>query len=218
MKHEVQAGRGGRREQVPAVSTVANGKFPATLTPSGNSFAYTLSYAGLEGATQQAHIHFGQKSVYGGISVFLCSNLGNGPAGTQACPASPATVTGTIDADDVIGPAGQGIAAGEIGEHVRAMRAGATYANVHSSKFPGGEVRSQLVTSGPDGWAACASPTAGPSRATVPRPSTIVSGGWHREPLSEWHRLLLRGRWIPGGPVRERGIARRASQAGGGRG
>ena len=35
--------------------------------------------------------------VNGGISVFLCTNLGNGPAGTQACP-QEGTVTGTFTA------------------------------------------------------------------------------------------------------------------------
>ena len=39
-------------------------------------FSYRLGYAGLEGNVTQAHIHFGQKSVTGGVSVFLCSNLG----------------------------------------------------------------------------------------------------------------------------------------------
>jgi hypothetical protein len=43
--------------------------------------------------------------------VFLCTNLGNGPAGTQACPAAPATITGTLRPADVIGPTGQGITA-----------------------------------------------------------------------------------------------------------
>ena len=131
-------------EEVPAVSTTGNGAFRATVTPSGDGFAYRLTYAGLEGAVSQAHIHLGQPAVNGGISVFLCSNLGNGPAGTQACPPPPATVTGTIDAADVIGPAGQGIAPGEIDELMRAIRAGVTYANVHSSLFPGGEIRGQV--------------------------------------------------------------------------
>ena len=62
---------------------------------------WELSYADLEGAVQQAHIHFGQKGVNGRISVFLCTNLGNGPAGTQPCPAPPATISGTIVAADV---------------------------------------------------------------------------------------------------------------------
>ncbi len=66
------------------------------------------------------------------------------PAGTQACPPSPATVTGTLTAANVVGPAGQGIAAGEFAELIRAIRAGKTYANVHSTKFPGGEIRSQI--------------------------------------------------------------------------
>jgi hypothetical protein len=53
-------------------------------------------------------------------------------------------VTGTIVPTDVIGPVGQGIAAGEFDELVAAMRAGRAYANVHSTKFPGGEVRGQI--------------------------------------------------------------------------
>ena len=44
----------------------------------------------------------------------------------------------------MIGPTGQGIDPGQYGELLRAIRAGATYANVHSSKYRGGEVRAQL--------------------------------------------------------------------------
>ena len=76
--------------------------------------------------------------------MFLCTNLGNGPAGTQACPPAPATVSGTIRPADVIGPAGQGITAGEFDELVDAIRAGMTYANVHTTERPGGEIRAQL--------------------------------------------------------------------------
>ncbi len=131
-------------EEVPSVSTIAGAEVKAEVNRAGTELRYRLRYRNLEGDVQQAHIHFGQEDVNGGISVFLCSNLGNGPAGTPACPAAPATVTGTLDAADVVGPAAQGIAAGEFGELVRAMRAGVTYANVHSSKFPGGEVRGQF--------------------------------------------------------------------------
>jgi hypothetical protein len=134
----------GGYEEAPAVSTAASGRFQATVTPAGDAINFRISYAGLEGDVTQAHIHFGQKDVNGGISAFFCSNLGNGPAGTPACPPAPATVTGTIEADDVIGPAAQGIAAGEMAELVKAIRAGVTYANVHSTKFPSGEIRGQL--------------------------------------------------------------------------
>jgi hypothetical protein len=146
------AGDGGKRnvkadaltgyQEAPAISTEATGSFDATLN-ADDTISYTFSYSGLEGSVTQAHIHFGQRDVAGGVSVFLCTNVG-GPAGTQACPPSPATITGTITAASVIGPAGQGIAPAEFSELVRAIRAGMTYANVHSSKFPGGEARGQI--------------------------------------------------------------------------
>ena len=37
--------------------------------------------------------------------------------------------------------------AAEFAELVKAIRAGLTYANVHTSKFPGGEIRGQIKTS-----------------------------------------------------------------------
>ena len=131
-------------EEVPAVSTEASGLFSGRIDKEGTSLDWTLSYSDLEGAVQQAHIHFGKKGTNGGITVFLCTNLGNGPAGTQACPPAPATVTGTIRPADIIGPAGQGIAAQEFAELTAAIRAGVTYVNVHSSTYQGGEIRGQL--------------------------------------------------------------------------
>ncbi len=130
-------------QEVPSISSRGSGEFEAKIVDN-SKIEYKLSYRDLEAAVQQAHIHFGQRSVNGGISVFLCSNLGNGPAGTQACPAAPATVTGTLVAANVIGPSSQGIAAGEFAELLAAIRAGKTYANVHTSMFPGGEIRAQL--------------------------------------------------------------------------
>jgi len=131
-------------EEVPALSTTGSGKFEARISRFSDKIEYRLSYRDLEGTVTQSHIHLGNEGVNGGISVFLCSNLGNGPAGTQACPPQPATITGTLEAADVIGPAGQGITAGQFDELVDAIRAGATYANVHSTLYPGGEVRAQL--------------------------------------------------------------------------
>jgi hypothetical protein len=130
-------------EENPDLSTTGVGSFDARLSDDGSSLEYTLTYSGTETTVTQAHVHLGKPAINGGISYFLCTNLGNGPAGTQACPAE-GTVTGTITAADVIGPAGQGIAAGEFDEIVAAMRAGHTYANVHTTGRPGGEIRAQL--------------------------------------------------------------------------
>jgi hypothetical protein len=134
-------------QEVPAVSTSGNAEFKAELTPYGNAVNWELTYRHLEGNIQQAHIHFAQPGVNGGIVVFLCTNLNNGPAGTQPCPAPPATIRGTFTAVDVVGSAAnQGIAAGEYDEVIRAMRAGMLYVNVHTSLWPGGEVRSQIIS------------------------------------------------------------------------
>ena len=138
-------------EEVPSVSTTGNGNFTARISNDESRIDWELSYSDLEGAIQQAHIHIGNVGVNGGISVFLCTNLGNGPAGIQPCPAPPATISGTIVAADVSPniPAtqaarNQGLNTGEIDELIRAIRAGATYVNVHSTTWPGGEIRSQI--------------------------------------------------------------------------
>ena len=129
-------------QEVPAISTAAGGQFQARVSDDGAAIHYQLSYRALEGAVSMAHIHLGQKSVNGGIAVWLCSNLGT--PGVQPCPAPPATISGIVMAADVVGPAGQGVAAGEFAELVRAIRPGVAYVNVHTSLHPGGEIRSQL--------------------------------------------------------------------------
>ncbi len=134
----------GYEEDPLVFSTTGTGQLRAHIDEGAQEISYELSYSDLEGAVLQAHIHIGLRAQTGGISVFLCSNLGNGPAGTQACPAAPATISGTITPTDVIGPVGQGVAAGEFAELIAAIRAGATYVNVHSNLRPGGEIRAQL--------------------------------------------------------------------------
>ena len=132
----------GYEETPLALSTSGHGRFRATVTDEGIS--YTLTYDALEGAVSQAHIHFGAINQTGGISVFLCTNLGNGPTGTPACPPAPGEVSGTVGPAGVVGPASQGIDPGQYDELVSAIRAGAAYVNVHSAKYPGGEIRAQI--------------------------------------------------------------------------
>jgi CHRD domain-containing protein len=126
------------------VSTTGVGSFEAKLTDDG-SLHYVLSYSGLEGNVLQAHVHFGKTALNGGISYFLCTNLN--AATDDDCPQA-GTVEGDIDAADVIGPTAQGIEVGNLAEIVAAMRAGHAYANVHTSKWPGGEIRAQINDKG----------------------------------------------------------------------
>ena len=131
-------------QEVPTLSTTGNGRFWAVVDTEANTISYKLSYEGLEGSVVQAHVHLGARAVNGGIMFFLCTNAGNGPAGTPACPAPSGEVTGMVTPEVVIGPAGQGVAAGEFAEVVAALRNGSAYANVHSSLYPAGEIRGQV--------------------------------------------------------------------------
>jgi hypothetical protein len=134
-------------EEVPTLSTPASGEFKARLSRFSDEIRWQLSYRGFESDVTQAHIHFGARAINGGVSVWLCGNPSatvTPPAGTATCPLREGTVTGVSEPDDVVGPAGQGIAAGEWEEFVDALRAGVTYANVHTVNRGGGEIRAQL--------------------------------------------------------------------------
>jgi hypothetical protein len=133
-------------QETPAVSTAASGRFRARLSYDDSFFEYELRYRDLEGDITQSHIHFAQKGVMGGVSVWLCGTVANpGPMGTPACGGPRAgIVTGTVSAAQVIGPAGQGISPGEFEALLDALREGVTYANVHSTAFGSGEIRGQI--------------------------------------------------------------------------
>ena len=104
-----------------------------------------MTYENLETDVAQAHIHFGAPGVNGGIAAWLCQGTIAGPAGTPACAgARTGSASGVITAASFIGPDGQGIAPGEFDELVKAIRAGYTYANVHTAGRPGGEIRGLL--------------------------------------------------------------------------
>jgi CHRD domain len=139
--HQFQASLNGYEEN-PTLSTTGRGSFKGRLTIDGR-VEYELTYAGLESDITQAHIHFGRPSINGGIAVWLCGTPTlPGPAGTPPCVLGrEGVVTGTFTAANVIGPAGQGIAAGEFDELIAAIRTGSAYANVHTVTRPAGEIR-----------------------------------------------------------------------------
>jgi hypothetical protein len=125
-----------------SISTVGAGEFEARIDEKARVITYTLTYT-VETPATQAHIHFAQRHVGGGVIAFLC-----GGAGKPPCPpgtADEAVVTGVITPADIIGPADQGIEPGSFDETVRAMEAGATYVNVHTTRWPAGEIRGQIA-------------------------------------------------------------------------
>ena len=132
-------------QETPANLTPAMGTFTATVQ--GTSLTYTLTYSGLSAPVTQAHIHFAQVGNAGGIAIWLCGTTTtpttSGPPGTPTCPQA-GTVTRTVTAADVVGPAGQGVAPGNFAGLLSVIQVGDGYANVHTTAHPGGEIRGQI--------------------------------------------------------------------------
>jgi hypothetical protein len=141
-------------QENPSISTTGNGHLDLRIDDRREEITYELVYSDLEGLAPVAgvpgvvlfaHIHVGARHVNGGVSAFLCGGGGKPPCPTP--DTSGGSVEGVITANDIVGPAGQGITAGEptaFEELVRAIRAGYTYANLHTTRWPGGEIRGQI--------------------------------------------------------------------------
>jgi len=128
-------------QENPSVSSTGWGEFEAVLVDD-TTLHYVFRYGGLEGGTSLfAHVHFGARTgVNGGVSFFLC---GGGTKPTP-CPNVEGTVEGDVTPADVAGPAAQGIEPGSFAEIIRAMQAGHSYANIHTTRWPAGEIRGQI--------------------------------------------------------------------------
>lgn len=135
-------------EQVPPIFTNATGTFTAKV--SEGSITFTLTYSGLTTSAFMAHLHFGQNGVNGGIFVWLCGTAGGKPACPAGDTATTVTVTGTLTATDIVAPPNQGLPAGDFGAALQAINSGDAYVNVHTTRFPAGEIRGQV---GPEGEA-----------------------------------------------------------------
>src|SRR2546426_9248082 len=138
-------------QEVPAVSTQATGTFEATISPNGDAIDYDITYTGMQGTVTQSHVHVGQRSVNGGVVLWVCGTTLNvpgvtntpGPAGTPTCTSPNGHFTGTWMAANVQTVTAQQLG-GNIEEVITAIRAGAAYANVHTLISPGGEIRGQI--------------------------------------------------------------------------
>jgi hypothetical protein len=108
---------------------------------------FSLRYSDLSGPPSASHIHFAQRNVPGGVMIFLC--------GGDAQPACPTTtsgeIAGTITAANVVGPVAQGVNPGDLASALRIIiEQGEGYVNIHTSRFPGGEIRGQVDAHGDD--------------------------------------------------------------------
>ena len=131
--------------EVPTNESRAQGQFVSWLSADGTELRYRLVFANLENPVA-AHIHVAPEGVNGPVVAFL-----HGPAAPGGGVTSGVVATGTITADDLLGPlAGQPLSA-----LVAAIEAGGTYVNAHTSDgdptttggpgdIAGGEIRGQI--------------------------------------------------------------------------
>jgi len=103
-------------QEIPHVKAT-NGKGTFTADIVGKKLTWHLSFSGLTGPANAAHIHAGAKGKAGNVLIALCGPCKSGAHGT-------ATVTPKV---------------------VSAIEKGLTYVNVHTAKNPNGEIRGQLA-------------------------------------------------------------------------
>src|SRR5262245_2393382 len=134
---------GALNNETGAIFSTGQATLTLNLNTQQHSLTYSLTYSNLVSPVTQAHIHFGKIHVPGGIMVFLCTNQGNGPPGTPGCPAS-GNVTGMLTPASVVGPAAQNISPGNFDALAAALLSDTAYGNIHSVRFPAGEIRGQI--------------------------------------------------------------------------
>lgn len=124
--------------EVPPINSTGSATF--RMENADGIITFSLTFSGLSSNLVVSHLHFAPTKVAGGVMIFLC-----GGGGQPNCPAATSgTITGTIVAANVTGPAAQGINAGDLEAALEAVEDGAAYANIHTVKFAGGEIRGQL--------------------------------------------------------------------------
>ena len=132
-------------EEVPANESLARGQTILSLSSDGTELEYRLIVANLENPVA-AHIHLAPAGENGAVVAFLY-----GPAAPGSGQTSGVIATGTITADDLVGP----LADQPLSELIEAIEAGDAYVNVHTNDgvapvtnepgdIPGGEIRGQI--------------------------------------------------------------------------
>jgi len=120
-------------EAVPRVTSQSTGKAEFTLSKDGKELTYKLTVADIENVTA-AHIHLGKKGKEGPPLAGLFA----GPK--KDGKFSGVLAEGVLTEKDLLGS----VKGKPLTELVKLIKSGSTYVNVHTDKYPGGEVRGQI--------------------------------------------------------------------------
>ena len=125
-------------EETPGAATLAKGFAGFQVSHDGNSVYYSIAVTDASTNLVAAHLHFAPRGEPGPIVVPLCT------AQTTPCQTEGQVAQGTFTAQQFEGP----FANDTLQRLIDEARAGMVYVNVHSTKYPGGEARGQLVDLG----------------------------------------------------------------------
>jgi YVTN family beta-propeller protein len=128
------------------VVTSARGALTLNINQARTQIDYILEVSTPLPNITQAHIHIGPIGTNGQIVLDFCSNLPQPPAGVQACPVAPFTLTGTFTLANLRPSIPAIIAQGvnNFTDVVNHILSGDAYANVHTQAFMNGEIRGQI--------------------------------------------------------------------------
>lgn len=130
--HTYKAGLSGS-VVVPKVTTTAKGAAEFETAMGGKELKYKLTVEDIENITA-AHIHIGKKGKNGPP----VAGLFGGPK--KEGKFSGTLGEGTITDKDLVGPMG----GKTVKDLIKALRSGKLYVNVHTGKYPDGELRGQI--------------------------------------------------------------------------
>jgi hypothetical protein len=116
----------------------SSGTGTADYTVDGGTVSYTVTFTGLTANASAGHIHVGPAGVNGAVTVPFTVPSPGTKAGTITGSFTAANVAAASTSDG-----GVGVDAGDYNGLLQLMRAGNTYTNIHTSTYPGGEIRGQ---------------------------------------------------------------------------
>ena len=127
----------GAAERPTPVTTTATGSFGAQirdLSATAGAVRYELFVQNIDSVTA-SHIHAGDPNAAGPVMVFLFS----------ATPATGSGVSGLLRQGDITRQSAF-TAPYTFDSLITLLRNGTAYVNVHTRRFPGGEIRGQIAT------------------------------------------------------------------------
>ena len=138
-------------QEVPPTTSAATGTVTFNINEARTQIDFTLNITTALPNIRESHIHVAPLGVNGPIVLDFCTtSLVTPPTGVPlppTCPTAPFTLTGSLTAANLrtITPTITAAGVNNFADAVSNILSGNAYANVHTTAFPGGEIRGQIV-------------------------------------------------------------------------